>query len=288
VDTGAEAAAGAGADLGVEVVLADSEAAVPAGVGLAVAGSKRGAMVPEKKINDFVSRLRSAAGANLESVILFGSAVAGDFHPEFSNVNLFCVIRDSSFGALQTLAPVIQWWDAQKQAPPLFMTRSEIERSTDVFAIELIDMQQHHRVVFGTDVLRDLSIPTNLHRIQVEYELREKLSLLRQHMLLASGNDSRLWDLLLRSVSSFATLFRHALMVLGHNAPIGKRETVQALSKQIGFDPSGILHVLDVRERKADRKQFSVTDVFSRYLVALEQVTGAVDRMLDSGSAATL
>jgi hypothetical protein len=242
-------------------------------------------MVPEKKIDEFVSRLRSAAGENLESVILFGSAIAGDFHPEFSNVNLFCVIRDSSFDALQALAPAVKWWDGQKQPPPLFMTRSEIERSTDVFTIELIDMQQHHRVLFGADVLQDLSIPSNLHRLQVEYELREKLSLLRQHLLLASGNDSRLWELLLRSVSAFATLLRHALIVLGHNAPVGKREAVQALSKQIGFDASGILNVLDVRERKSDRKQFSVTEVFSRYLSALEQVTDAVDKMLDSGAA---
>jgi hypothetical protein len=242
-------------------------------------------MVPEKKINDFVSRLRSAAGDNLESVILFGSAVAGDFHPEFSNVNLFCVIRDSSFGALQALAPAVKWWDAQKQPPPLFMTRSEIKRSTDVFTIELIDMQQHHRVVFGADVLEDLSIPANLHRIQVEYELQEKVSLLRRHLLLASGDDSRLWDLLLRSVSSFATLFRHALIVLGRDAPVGKREAVQALAMQIGFDASGVLQVLDVRERKSDRKQLSVTDVFSRYLAALEQVTSAVDKMLDSSAA---
>jgi hypothetical protein len=242
-------------------------------------------MVPEKKINDFVSRLRSAAGDNLESVILFGSAVAGDFHPEFSNVNLFCVIRDSSFGALQALAPAVKWWDAQKQPPPLFMTRSEIKRSTDVFTIELIDMQQHHRVVFGADVLEDLSIPANLHRIQVEYELQEKVSLLRRHLLLGSGDDSRLWDLLLRSVSSFATLFRHALIVLGRDAPVGKREAVQALAMQIGFDASGVLQVLDVRERKSDRKQLSVTDVFSRYLAALEQVTSAVDKMLDSSAA---
>src|SRR5580698_11205131 len=184
-------------------------------------------MVPEKKINDFVSRLRTAAGANLESVILFGSAVAGDFHPEYSNLNLFCVIRDSSFGALKALAPAVKWWDAQKQPPPLFMTRDEIERSVDVFTIELIDMQQHHRVLFGEDVVRGLSIPANLHRLQVEYELREKLALLRQHMLLASGNDSRMWELLLRSVSSFATLFRHALIVLGHDAPIGRRDAVQ-------------------------------------------------------------
>ena len=152
----------------------------------------------------------------------------------------------------------------------------------DVFTIELIDMQQHHRVLFGEDVIQGLTIPANLHRVQVEYELREKLALLRQQLVLASGNDSRLWELLLRSVSSFATLFRHSLIVLGQAAPAGKREAVQALSKQIGFDASGILQVLDIREKRADRKKFEVTGVFSRYLAALEQVTTAVDKMLDS------
>jgi hypothetical protein len=240
-------------------------------------------MVREKTINDFVARLRAAAGANLESVILFGSAVAGDFHPEFSNVNLFCVIRDSSFAALQALAPAVKWWAAQKQPPPLFMTRDEIKRSVDVFTIELIDMQQHHRVLFGDDVVQGLSIPTNLHRVQVEYELREKLALLRQHLLLASGNDSRMWELLLRSVSSFSTLFRHALIVLGDDAPVGKREAVMALAKRLGFDASGMLEVLDAREKKSDRKKLNVADVFSRYLAALERVTAAVDKMLDSG-----
>ena len=72
---------------------------------------------------------------------------------------------------------------------------------------------------------------------------------------------------------------------LGHGAPVGKREAVQALSKQIAFDASGILQVLDVRERKSNRKNIDVADVFSRYLAALEQVTTAVDRMLDSGNA---
>jgi len=239
--------------------------------------------IPEKKIEDFVNRLRQAAGANLESVILFGSAVAGDYHPEFSNVNLLCVIRDSSFAALQALAPVVKGWDALKQPPPLFMTRDEIKSSVDVFTIELIDMQQHHRVLFGEDVIQGLSIPPGLHRVQVEYELREKLALLRQHFLLASGNDARMWDLLLRSVSSFATLFRHALIVLGHRAAVSKREAVQALAQQVKFDASGMLQVLDVREKKLDRKKLNVADVFSRYLAGVEHVNTAVDRMLDSG-----
>jgi hypothetical protein len=268
------------------VDLVDSAEAVPVGVGVAAVGRQRGhKMVPEKKINDFVSRLREAAGTNLESVILFGSAVAGDFHPEFSNVNLFCVLRDASFAALRALAPAVKWWDAQRQPPPLFMTHDEIKRSVDVFTIELMDLQQHHRVLFGDDVVQGLSIPAKLHRIQVEYELREKLALLRQHLLLAAGNDSRMWELLLRSVSSFATLFRHALIVLGRPAPVGKREAVQALATQIGVNAAGFLQVLDVREQKLDRKRLDAADVFSRYLTAIEQVTAAVDKMLDSGTA---
>jgi hypothetical protein len=239
----------------------------------------------DKKITEFVKRIREAAEANLVSVIVFGSAAAGDFHPEFSNLNLFCVVRDSSFAALQALVPVAKWWDRQKQPPPLFMTREEIERSVDVFTIELMDMKQHHRLVFGEDVLKDLTIPTALHRVQVEYELREKLSLLRQHLLLASGDDARMWQLLIRSVSSFVTLFRHALIVQGLDAPVGKREAVQALAARIGFDPSGVLHVLDVREGKTGRSKFDVADVFARYLAALERVTASVDRMLDSDSA---
>jgi hypothetical protein len=239
-------------------------------------------MVPEKIINDFVNRLRAAAGANLQSVILFGSAAAEDFHSEFSNVNLLCVVRDSSFAALQALATAVQWWNSQKQPPPLVMTRQEIERSTDVFTIELLDMQQHHRVLFGDDLVKDLQVPAKLHGWQVEYELREKLELLRQHLLMASGNDARMWEVLLRSVSSFATLFRHALIVLGHSAPAGKREAVEALAAKIGFDPSGMLQVMDVRERKGNRKQFDVKDVFSRYLASVERTAAEVDKMLDS------
>jgi hypothetical protein len=246
-------------------------------------------MLPEEerkeKINSFVTRVREAGGANIVSVILFGSAVSGDFHPGLSNLNLLVVLRESTFAAFEALAPVARWWNRQKQPPPLCMTRQELERSTDVFTIELLDMQQHHRVLFGENVLHGLLIPLDLHRVQVEYELREKLILLRQQLLLAFDNNSRLWDLLLHSVSSFATLFRHALIALGDSSQAGRRDAVQVLAKKVGFDPSAINQLLDVREGKADSKKLDVRDLFARYLEAIEKVTAAVDKALDSGAA---
>lgn len=237
-------------------------------------------MIPMALVDEFVKRLREAGGANVESVILFGSAAAGDFHEGLSNLNFLCVLGDSSFQSLQALTPAAKWWDKQKQPPSLYMTRREIERATDVFTIELLDMQQHHRVLFGQDVLSELQIPMDLHRVQVEYELREKLLLLRQHIV-ASENDGRLWDLLLRSAPSFATLFRHALIALGDASHPIRREAVKAISQRFGLASSAVLQVLDVREKQLQQKGLDVRELVARYLAEVEKVTAAVDLAFD-------
>jgi hypothetical protein len=239
-------------------------------------------MVAEKQIDEFVSRMQKAAGQNLQSVILYGSAAAGEYQAEFSNLNLLCILRESSFSHLATIAPVVEWWHRQKNPAPLVMTLEELEHSTDVFSIELLDMQNHHRVVFGEEVLTGLRIPMHLHRSQLEYELREKLILLRQRLLEQGDNDRALWELLLGSVSAFSTLFRHALLALGDVAPHSKREAIQILATRIEFEPSAFLQLLDIRDRKAERKQFDAKDVFTRYLAAVQRVTAAVDTMLDT------
>jgi len=238
--------------------------------------------VPEKQISEVVARLEQAAGTNLQSVILYGSAASGDYDPEYSNINLVCVLRDTSLPKLRALAPAAEWWTKQKHPTPLVITREELESSADVFAIELMDIQRHHRVLFGQDVIAPLQIPMRLHRAQLEYELREKLIRLRQHMLLAAGNQQRTWDLLLRSVPAFATLFRHVLIAQGQPVPATRREVVKALAGSLAWDGSPFEHVLDIREHRTDRKQFEVEDVAARYLAAAEQVTAAVDRMLDA------
>ena len=239
-------------------------------------------MVAEKQISEFISRLRAACGENLQSVILYGSAADGEFHPDFSNINLLCVLRESSFAKLAAMAPAVEWWTRQKHREPLVLAGEELESSTDVFSIELLDMQHRHRVLFGDDVLSGLSIPMHLHRAQLEYELREKLILLRERLLLAANNKKHLWELMLGSLSTFTTLFRHALIALGDTPPKTKREVIQALAARIPFDASAFLQLLNIRERKAEAKQFDVADVFARYLLAVQQVTAAVDRMLDT------
>jgi predicted nucleotidyltransferase len=237
-------------------------------------------MVPEKLITEFVGRVRDAMGGNLKSAILYGSAAAGDYVPEHSDVNLLFVLGETSFAAIAAVAPAVAWWAKQKHHPPLLMTAEELRRGADVFSIEFLDMRENYRVLWGEDLLKGLEIPMKFHRAQVEYELREKTILLRQRLLVVARDEDAKWELLVRSVSAFATLARHALIALGEPAT-SKREAVQKLASRTGFDAGAFLQLFDLRERKVDRKTMNVDDVFARYLKAVERITAAVDEMLD-------
>jgi predicted nucleotidyltransferase len=239
-------------------------------------------MVPDNLINEFIQRLHAVAGEQLESVVLYGSAASGDFHDDYSDVNLMCVLRHTSYKLLTAISPTVNWWVKKNHPVPLVLTREELVRSADVFSIELLDMKRRHRVLHGESPLENLEVPMHHHRAQLEYELREKLILLRGRLLQASGDQKKLWALMIDSFPAFSTLIRHALIAIGENPGKSGHEAITLLAQRAQFDPAALQQISDVRRKRAEPRQFDVHDVFQRYLAAVEQVTAAVDKMLDA------
>lgn len=236
-------------------------------------------MTHEKLTSEFVEKIRAATGDNLLSVVLYGSAADGEFHPEYSDLNLLCLVRNASFAALNKVAGVVSWWRGKRHHPPLVLTSEELITSADVFSIEFSDMKQRYRVLFGSDLLRDLQVPKTHHREQLEYELREKLFLLRQHLILAGTDEKQLWEIMLHSLSSFTTLFRHVLLEMGEAERKHSREAVAVLSKKLSFDDLPFLQLMDVRSKQADRKRLRASEVAAKYLEAITIVVASVDAM---------
>jgi predicted nucleotidyltransferase len=234
-------------------------------------------MQAEKQIAEFVDRLKQAAGANLECVALFGSAASGEFHADFSDINILCVLRELSAQALAALAPAINSWTKNKFPAPLIFSRTELERSTDVFAIEMLDIRQRHRILHGEDIFASLHVPMDLHRVQLEHNLRTKLLTLRQAYIQAVGDESRVRRLMLDSVSNFATLFRHTLIAMGEQPAPTKAENIQKLAERIKFDPGIFLKLLQVRERSARETEIDMQAGFAKYLDGINMVIQAVD-----------
>lgn len=235
----------------------------------------------EEKFNELLEWLKSAAATNLKAVVLYGSAVAGEFHEHHSDLNILCVLEHVSSADLEKLHPIAEWWAKKGNPPPIVFTMDEIVRSADVFAIELLDMKRHHRMLFGADFLESLQVPVNLHRLQVERELRTAWLHLRQAVITAPRKNEIHLQLMVRSVSSFCVLFRHALLALGQGEAHGKREAVEAMAVVSGANPAGFQTILDFRAGKIKEKEIDVEITLQAYLEFVEVATNEVDRRLD-------
>src|SRR5437588_9304116 len=127
----------------------------------------------EEKLIEIVRRLREAAGENLQSVVLYGSAARGDFHTHKSDLNLLCVLKSAKATDLSRIASVIRWWSEHLNEPaPRIFTQEELIRSADVFAIELLDISESHQVLFCDVRVAGFEAPVNVHRAQGEHERR--------------------------------------------------------------------------------------------------------------------
>jgi predicted nucleotidyltransferase len=231
-------------------------------------------------LKNLVERLHDAARDNLESVILYGSAARGDFHEVHSDLNVLCVLRSLRAAELVRVSPVVKWWTtAQHQPAPLFFASEELRQSADVFAIELLDMQENHRVLYGSDAVAGITVPTNLHRVQVEHELRTLLLKLRQHLLREPESPKELGAVLAKSISSTLTLLRHTLMAFKDEPSTEAREVFARVASLTTANASAFENVWRLREAKGlDRD--AVLSVYDAYLAALANVIAALDHHL--------
>jgi predicted nucleotidyltransferase len=235
----------------------------------------------EAKLTEIVGRLKAAAGDNLEAAVLYGSAVTGEFQSRHSDLNIVCIVKRAAAADLEALHGVTEWWIRQGQPAPLVFTYEELQRSADVFSIELFDMKNRHRMLYGEDFFAQLEVPLHLHRLQVERELRTDWLRLRQAILAAPQTKKVHLEIMLASVSAFCALFRHALAALGQPMPATKREAVDAMAALTGANPTAFHAVLDLRAGKQKERQIDIEASLHAYLEFVEVVTNEVDRRFE-------
>ncbi|MGB2635987.1 MAG: nucleotidyltransferase domain-containing protein, partial [Candidatus Acidiferrum sp.] len=252
--------------------------AVQAEAGKRNSQSSVGAIM-ETKLEELVSRLKEAAGKNLESVVLYGSAASGTYRPGTSDLNVLCTLVTIDVHELQLLAPVVLWWTREEKEPtPLFFLTEELQRSSDVFPIESLDVKRAHRVLFGTDPVADLDIPMNLHRVQVERDLRLLLLRLRQHVLHAGNNELEYTAILKKTASAALTLLRHTLLAFGEEPPAEPFLLFERIAALTGAEAAAFQAAYDFHEGETLTDDSFV--LYDHYIHALEKVVIAMDRLV--------
>ncbi len=235
----------------------------------------------KNQFDALIDDLRAAHGRNLASVILYGSAAAGDFVREQSDYNLLIALREITPKELRAAQAPMREWNRMGHPVPVYFTVAELEDAADVFPIEFHQMEQSRKVLFGTDVLANLIISDEYLRHQTEYELRSKLIRLRRRYISASTSAEGLTELMANSLGSFVVLFRAVLLLHGFTPPTAKREIIAATVQKLKIDGKPFEKIFDIRENSSSNKldEVSANQLFAEYLREIENVIEAVDKL---------
>jgi predicted nucleotidyltransferase len=233
----------------------------------------------EDTLNQLLDRLTKTLGESLVSVVLYGSAAAGDHHEGFSDLNVLCVLNQVTTRELALSEPVFRWWREKGNPSPLLLSEHEVATSTDCFAIEFHDIKSHHRILRGKDVISQLVVDDSFYRAQVEHDLRAKVLRLRQKASGTLSDKDALRRLMADSISTFCVLFRHALILHGIVAKSKKRDVIEQARERFGIDPAPFAKLLDLREERIKPRELEPQGMLDSYLKQISIVIDAVDRL---------
>lgn len=222
--------------------------------------------------------LQKAFGADLLSIILYGSGAGGNYVPGKSDLNFLIVLKDTGVDNLDRCLEAEASW-RKKKAVFVLMSKDFINSSIDSFPVEFLNMKFNHILVFGEDVLGSLTFEPQYLRLQTERELKGKLFHLQQGFLEGGGKEKALQELIKLSLGAFIPLFKTLLFVKKLEIPQGRREVAKALSSVFPVDAGVFLKCIDIKEGKGKYSTGEIKNLFKSYHGEIARLSAAIDAM---------
>lgn len=230
-------------------------------------------------LDDLVAQLAQAFGSGLRSVVLYGSAAAGEHIPNRSDYNVLVIADGLDLETLRKGAAVARAWAEAGNAAPLTFTAEEWRSSADVFPMEYADILERHRVLYGEPPFDGISVDRRDLRLQLEHQSKGKVLQLRRAILAAHGEPKRLIELLAASLSTFMVIFRALLRLYGEVPPMDNEALVKQVAAKTGADLEPFVRVVHHVRGTAPLSERDVTPVLAGYLAGAEQLASFVDQL---------
>jgi predicted nucleotidyltransferase len=229
-------------------------------------------------LDELVTQLEAAYGASLRSVILYGSAVAGEHIAKRSDYNVLCVLDAVPHDRLAAVGAVLRAWGEDGNPAPMTFTTAEWRSSSDVFPMEYADILERHRVLHGEDVTEGITVSRSDLRLQVEQQALGKLLHLRRGAMAAGDDRGEQIRLIEASLSALMVVFRGVVRLAGDKPSQDYAALSEDVARRAGFDPQPYRLAVDhVRGRNKLSKD-DVAGVLAGYMAGMEALTAWLDR----------
>jgi hypothetical protein len=229
-------------------------------------------------LDELVAQLQRVYGAQLRTVVLYGSAAAGEHIPKRSDHNVLVIVDELTMQHMRTGAAVARAWGEKGNPPPLTLTLAEWRGSADIFPMEYADILERHRVLYGVAPFDGITVDREHLRLQLEHEAMGKLLKLRQGVLAAGGDEKQQIELLAASLSTIMVIFRAVERLHGASPPTDYDRLSRDVAARVGFDVEPFARV--VRHVRGGEKIGSseVSTVLTGYVGGVQMLVAYLDK----------
>jgi len=228
-------------------------------------------------LDELVTQLRAAYGAELRAVVLYGSAAAGEHIANKSDYNVLVIVETLPLDRLRAAAAVAKAWSEAGNPAPLTLTASEWRGSADIFPMEYADILERHKVLYGKAPFDGIHVDKHDLRLQLELEAMGKLLRMRQAILASGGDEKRQIELLERSLSAIMIVFRAVLRLHGETPPTDNRALVGRVAQRAGFEGAPFDRVVRHVRREQMLAPADAGGVLSGYLDGMQRLVAHLD-----------
>ena len=229
-------------------------------------------------LDELVSQLRAAYGTALRSIVLYGSAAAGEHIAKRSDYNVLVIVDGLDPARLSAASAASRAWADAGNPAPLTLTTAEWRGSADIFPMEYADILDRHKMLFGDAPFDGIRVDLKDLRLQLEQEAMGKLIKLRQGVL-ASGNEAdRHLELLAASLSAIMIIFRAFVRLHGGTTPKDNVALVGEVARFAGLDGSPFVRVIKHVRGESTLKATEATATMGGYLRGMEQLVAHLDQ----------
>jgi len=227
-------------------------------------------------LEELVSQLRNAYGEALRSIVLYGSAAAGE-QTKRSDQNVLVIVDALDPNRLAAASAASRAWAEAGNPAPLTLKTDEWRGSADIFPMEYADVLERHRVLYGEAPFHGIHVELSDLRLQLEQEAMGKLIKLRQGILAAGNDGQRQVDLLGASVSAIMIVFRAFLRLHSEKPPGDNVSLVESVARRVGFDPAPIVRVVQHARGESKLTTADAGLVLAGYVKGMEQLVSYLD-----------
>jgi hypothetical protein len=227
----------------------------------------------------FAEKLRQGLSNNLRSITVVGSSLTDDYRPARSDINTVLVLNEQTLRCLNEIAGLAKPMSKKKISAPLLMTSSYIERSRDVFGVELLDLQLTHRTILGDDPFAQLTFDKKDVRLQCERELKAMLIRLRQGYIAAAGKKKLVHDVLIATAKALAPLLRAMLWLKDIDRPRTAAQTFTRAGAELSTNLDALAAVREAQYEKLRLSEAQMEETFDTVYRTVDQLSLVVDKL---------